>query len=800
MNILQVLSDWSCKFPTKKVWNFIDDNGKEVDNVTYLELSMITDDLANELLSGYGLKSGDRALLVFFPGLDFMITLLACFKAKIIAVPVFPPDPRKLHKDIHHFVSIYNSSGAQFALTHNNYNFAKKISGLKNIFSSNGGSWPKVTWIVVDDTIKASKKAVSKKNTSGINFNYESTHNLNDIGDEIAFLQYTSGSTSEPKGVMISHNNLSHNEKIIGTSLKTDKDTVCVSWLPQYHDMGLIGSYLGTVYCGGEGYFLSPLSFLRDPLLWLKTLSKYQATHTQAPSFAYALVSRKLREYNNRSKEPLVLDLSKLEHSINAAEPVDPVVLRDFREQFAVYGLKPETVVPTYGLAEHTVFVCSGGKQILNISKKALEKDEVVVLSQTSSPKADNRDSDCRSVVGCGYPRDSENVDVKIVSNNGLALDEDKVGEIWVDSPSKAKGYWGRGDNQEEFNGTVNDNNASGIDHSYLRTGDLGFFHKDELFVCGRLKDLLIIRGTNHYPQDIERTVEKLAPAQNKLRPGCTAAFTVTDSKEGQEELVILAESREGVASTDLEQLLSLSQEAVMETHGIGISKMCILKTRTLPKTTSGKIARAWCKIAFENKKLEIVVQSDYSNSNNNSNNSSAMQLLTKSDVDEGTIGTLSSATGSSIMGNGSRVGPIPDLSPQQVRGMSINEISDIVESLLLVVTMDGPVALQAPIDRSCPIRVLGLDSLLLIQFSGSLQNRLHCKIPDEFLFLKSATITVISEVCKRGALTAAQEKELEDAQANPDVTTAESVEVISMEKQPACPWFYLCMKRSSKK
>jgi acyl-CoA synthetase (AMP-forming)/AMP-acid ligase II len=217
------------------------------------------------------LNKGDRVLLVFFPGLDFTASLLACFKAGLIAVPVFPPDPRKLKKDLHHFISIQTSSSARVALTNQQFNFVKKVEDIKNIFST--VKWPELRWIAIDDQLKKGKALVSK-NTAIPSYTVPSV-------DTIAFLQYTSGSTSEPKGVMISHGNLAHNLTLIIRELKADVHTVNVSWLPQYHDMGLIGSYLGIIYCGGTGYYMSPISFLKDPVLWLKAISKYSGTHTQ---------------------------------------------------------------------------------------------------------------------------------------------------------------------------------------------------------------------------------------------------------------------------------------------------------------------------------------------------------------------------------------------------------------------------------------------------------------------------------------------------------------------------------------
>lgn len=236
--------------------------------ITIKELETATDHLSEYLSSpATGLKAGDRVLLVFFPGLDFTATLIACFKAQLIAVPVFPPDPRRLKKDLHHFVSIQNSCDAKVALTNTQYNFLKKVEDIKSIFSSSI-KWPSLKWLLIDDYLKK-----GKKKPKSLTRDYPARNT-------IAFLQYTSGSTSEPKGVMISHGNLAHNLTIITKDGAATQSSTVVSWLPQYHDMGLIGTYLGILYCGGTGYFLSPISFLKDPLIWIRTLSKYRGTHS----------------------------------------------------------------------------------------------------------------------------------------------------------------------------------------------------------------------------------------------------------------------------------------------------------------------------------------------------------------------------------------------------------------------------------------------------------------------------------------------------------------------------------------
>jgi acyl-CoA synthetase (AMP-forming)/AMP-acid ligase II len=335
-------------------------------------------------------------------------------------------------------------------------------------FKRNVDGWPEqLTWIITDDQ-KQPKVAP--------------TDDWNECVDsDLAFLQYTSGSTSEPKGVMITHGNLAHNLTIITNELKAVEDTVVVSWLPQYHDMGLIGSYLGVIYCGGSGYYLSPLSFLQRPCLWIEAVSKYQATHLQAPNFAFKLISRK---FNPNDYQRDTLKLSSVRHIINAAEPVDEDSISSFYEKFEAFGLQ-RVIYPTYGLAEHTVFVCSGGKQLLIVQKNELEVQGNVVLCDSK----DTDGSSTSTLVGCGYPS-RQGVDVRIVDRESChQLPDDKVGEIWIHSPSKAAGYFMKEtETKKEFHAKLDDGSGT----EYLRSGDLGFIHENELFICGRLKDLII--------------------------------------------------------------------------------------------------------------------------------------------------------------------------------------------------------------------------------------------------------------------------------------------------------------------
>jgi len=361
-DLLAVFEAWVAQKPTALVHTFLEGDGSESDSYTMGQLNQATNGVA--ALIAAKVKPGERALLCYPPGLDFLVAFYGCLKAGVVAVPVFPPDPRKLGgPEADAFASIRTSSGAAVALSTLSYiknkGLARSLRGFKSLqrdVAKCADLDEACEWVATDSAPDAAVPPMVK------------------AGD-LAFLQYTSGSTSEPKGVMIARANLAHNLRGITEALRSDETTVCVSWLPQYHDMGLIGSYLGTLYCGGRGYHSSPLDFVRDPTRWVRDMTKYGATHVQAPSFAYGLVARKFLESD---KKPTV-DLSALVHAINAAEPVRACDVDAFRAAFADHGLKPGAIFPTYGLAEHTVFVCTNGTQRVDFDADADTNVDIII-------------------------------------------------------------------------------------------------------------------------------------------------------------------------------------------------------------------------------------------------------------------------------------------------------------------------------------------------------------------------------------------------------------------------------------
>mmetsp|Transcript_25766 Transcript_25766/g.52385 ORF Transcript_25766/g.52385 Transcript_25766/m.52385 type:complete len:793 (+) Transcript_25766:135-2513(+) len=736
-SLLDRLALHTSNAPNKVALTFLGNgpNGGKVERtLTYQQLTDETDRVASVLLTatgggGRGLKKGDIVVLVYPPSLDFMVAFIACLKCGIVAVPVFPPHPAR-RDTLFAFSRIVKGCGARHALTSKTYNHMKKLGSIKDNFgrlkrANDDARWPEqLDWIVTDDakaTGSGMTSAKSKKNDSGTSIAPPTKPRPSDL----AFLQYTSGSTSDPKGVMITHGNLSHNLSIITNELKAVDDTVVVSWLPQYHDMGLIGSYLGVLYCGGSGYYMSPLSFLQRPMIWMEAVSKYKATHLQAPNFAFKLTARK---FDQASAASLKLNFSSVRHIINGAEPVTADSIDSFLETFCPLGLMSEVMFPTYGLAEHTVFVCSGGKQRLDVLKQDLEVDRMVKLATSTQAEGSRT-----MLVGCGHPA-RQGVDVRIVrvddndANSVQELKEDLIGEIWISSPSKAAGYWNNVEQTKEaFHALLDDDDKDDSSKGYLRTGDVGFLHDGELFICGRIKDLIIVGGRNYYPQDIEATAQA---AVDSLRPGCAAAFSVDPIGATEDGVVLVAELREAPGTKEsgaiCEPIADQIKAAVNQEHSLGIATIVLVRPRTIPKTTSGKIARSWCRKAYIGATLDVVYSKSFrvNASESNGRESQGMKPLEIS----------------------SNHPPTKSVDPQAIRDMDKSAIlKSLIDDVCRLASMSPEM-----VDKTAALVTI-LDSLSLSQFKGKIEQEYATTLSDEYLFREDTTLVKLVEVVKLG-------------------------------------------------
>jgi acyl-CoA synthetase (AMP-forming)/AMP-acid ligase II/acyl carrier protein len=407
----------------------------------------------------------------------------------------------------------------------------------------------------------------------------------------LAFLQYTSGSTGKPKGVMLTHGNLLHNLKLVRYAFEVDENTRGGSWLPPYHDMGLIGGILGTLYNGIWSVLMSPLHFLQRPLRWLQAISRYQVTTSGAPNFAFDLCARKVTEEQLKN-----LDLSRWTLAFCGAEPIRPETVERFAKTFEPCGFRKEAFYPCYGLAEGTLIVSGGKKGTLPFLKKVLKE------GLSKHQVRESCDSVAQAWIGCG--KNLPDQEIRIVNpETSRACASDEVGEIWVKGPSVAQGYWDQPEETERiFWARVQEGQdgelKTGIETNgkFLRTGDLGFLKEGHLFVTGRLKDLVIIRGQNHYPQDIEQSVEQAHP---QLRPGCGAVFSVEAGDEEQLVVVQELETDDGSKGDDYGFIASEIRRAVLRLHELDAFSVVLIRKGALPKTSSGKISRFHSRLAF---------------------------------------------------------------------------------------------------------------------------------------------------------------------------------------------------------
>ncbi|KAI3869382.1 hypothetical protein MKW92_034984 [Papaver armeniacum] len=571
----------------RTLYNWISEEGKVVCQRTYAELHANASHIAHKLLTSVKpvIKPGDRVLLVHVPGLEFVDAFFGCLRARVIPVPVLPPDPMQIGgQALIKIENISKSCNAVAILTTLGYHSAVRAGALKNIISltkKNGkcsARWPDLPWLHTDSWVKKSSQILPELKSG------QSTLQP----DELCFLQFTSGSTGDAKGVMITHGGLIHNVKLMRKRYKSTSRTVLVSWLPQYHDMGLIGGLFTALVSGGTAILFSPLTFIKNPLLWLQTMSKYSATHSAGPNFAFELMVRRLESDKEKSYD---YNLSSMVFLMVAAEPVRQKTLKRFIELTHSYSLSQEVLAPGYGLAENCVFVsCAFG-----------EGNPITV--------------DWQGRVCCGYvhPNDPD-VDIRIVDpETGIEHEEyGKEGEIWISSPSMGIGYWGKKEQSMQTFQNVLQNVPT---RKYLRTGDLGRILDSKLFITGRIKDLIIVAGRNIYSADIEKTVEN---SSEFLRPGCCAVIGVPEETlmekgiavqdtSDQVGLVVIAEVRDG-KSVD-KAIIQQIQTRVTEEHGVAVASVKLIKPRTISKTTSGKIRRFECLKQFKDGTLNLVTE-----------------------------------------------------------------------------------------------------------------------------------------------------------------------------------------------
>lgn len=630
---------------------FLGDGSTESETITYSGLNSYALKIAMEIRKSHR-SCGERVMLLLPPGLDYIGAFFGCLYAGMVAVPAYPPSKRS-HLQ-YRIRSIAEDCRPISAIT-----LKGSEEGVREVVDSVCGADGSPIRVIrvddLDDVNPADWQAPSI-----------------DAGD-LAFLQYTSGSTGDPKGVMVSHANLMHNSEAIYDALKIHEKSCVVSWLPAFHDMGLIATMLQPIYGGFEGVLMPPASFLKQPVKWLKAITDYRGTISFAPNFAYEHCIERVTD-----EEIQALDLSSWEAAVNGAEPVKAKTMDRFTRRFSRCGFQAKTFAPAYGMAEATLLVTTLAKEkfytAIQADKAALQSNRIEER-HIATPST-------TTVVGCGESMVDQrllivNAEHKTVCGDG------EIGEIWISGPSVAAGYWGKADATEAtFRASLETEQGC-----FLRTGDLGFMADGNLYVTGRLKDLIITRGSNHYPQDIEATA---GASHAALNPACCAAFTV---EEGEERLVIVQEiQRSHLRKIDLEEIAAAITQAVADEHELRVDAIALIKPGNLPRTSSGKVQRQFCKQQYLNNGLELIAEWSHPST-------PPAPPETVSPFHEGFPHSESLVSWLAI-----KVAALLNVAPREV-------------------------------DTSQPISRLGLDSVTALLLVGEIESRFQRKLPPTLLF-----------------------------------------------------------------
>ena len=541
-----------------------DEGGTEPLRLTYGELQHRIQSLSGWLQDFT--RPGDTTLLLYPQGLDYITAFLACLSAGVIAVPLYPP---KRSRSDSRLRAIAQDSGAKVALT------SEAVFTSLERRLDHGPELGGLRWLNSSRAPESGSPSLSRPPPSR---------------DSLAFLQYTSGSTATPRGVMVSHGNLQTNIEDLDRGYQHTRASIMVSWLPFYHDMGLIYGILTPLYKGFTCHLMAPAFVLQSPVRWLKAISHHRATHSGAPNFAYDLCAR-----TSAPEQRAGLDLSSWKMALNGAEPIRPETLAAFTAAFQGCGFAPDAFCPGYGLAEATLKVTS----IRADQKPVFYKVDRAALERNLFQVAGGEEPDPAHLVSCGASEVGTRV--RIVNPRTLKpCKSHEIGEIWVAGDTVAQGYWRR---PEETKETFQAFLAGTGEGPFLRTGDLGVLEDGGLLVTGRIKDLLIFRGLNHYPSDVEATVGQ---SHRALRPGAAAAFSVTLA--GEERLVIAQEvERTALRGLDLKEVVGAVCQAVAEHHDLQVYALVLLRPMSLPKTSSGKVQRRACRADYLADRLRAV-------------------------------------------------------------------------------------------------------------------------------------------------------------------------------------------------
>ncbi len=678
--------------PEQRAYTFLTDGEIERDHLSYADL-----DLQARMIGALLQKdvaSGARALLVYPSGLEFIAAFFGCLYSGIIAVPVYPPSAARSDRTLAKFHAIVNDAQPAVILTTSS--LSARVDSLL--------------------ALSPASQAIRVVVTDALTPNLAEDWQVPAVqADTLAFLQYTSGSTGLPKGVMVTHGNLLHNSSLVERYCLHPEEAHGVTWLPLYHDLGLIGGVLQPLYAGYESTIMSPAAFLQRPIRWLQAVSRKRATISGGPNFAYDLCVRKVS-----AEQKKTLDLSHWEIVANGAEPVRAETLERFSEAFAVCGFRRNYFYPCYGLAEATLVVSAGTKGVFPTVKTFQGKE----LEQNQAVETTAEDKDNRTLVSIGASHPDQRV-VIVDPETHVLCPSGRVGEIWVAGPSVAQGYWQQ---PEETASTFHAYLAASNEGPFLRTGDLGFSLDGELFITGRLKDLIIIRGSNHYPQDIELTVEKAHPA---LRPACGVAFSVDVA--GEEHLVIVQEVERQYLKHDFNEVFQAARQAIAEQHELQVYSIVLIKTGSIPKTSSGKVQRRATRESFLEGSLEVVSSWTLDVQEPQTAQTSASPTTSKAsspavDAQE-PVETASNAGSPSKTGATSEVGARFTSPPTETKSLSA------IRSWLVAQVATTLKVKPQEVDVQTPFAHYGMDSLQAVSLSSDLEEWLGRDLPPTLVY-----------------------------------------------------------------
>ncbi|WP_186106217.1 AMP-binding protein [Burkholderia gladioli] len=657
LSFFDVVEQRAAVDPERSAYIVVGADGRENTRLTYGALHRRVEAYANAI-DARGIE-GARALMLYEPGIEFVVAFLGCLRAGVIVIPANIAKPGRTSWD--RLVAIVRDSDATHILTEHS-----SVAKLRGWFATN--------------TVLSALDLLCLENDSAS----AGVRRVRPTDDTPAFLQYTSGSTGDPKGTVVTFGNLAANAALAGPAIGIDHDSRIVTWLPPYHDLGLIGNILQSLWAGAECILMPPVSFVQNPARWLETIERYHATVSMAPNFAYELCVRRIPASRRRN-----IDLSSWRVALNSAEPIRASAIHRFREAFRDSGFEAHGMRAGYGLAEATLVVSTADPDkepvMLSVDARALDQGRIVPVTAARSG---------REIVSSGIVRMPQRV--RIINPDtyaGCAADE--VGEIWIHGPCVAHGYWNR---PEETQRTFGAFTADG-DGPFLRTGDLGAIVDGELYVTGRIKEVIIVRGRKLYPQDIEATVQR---AHDALRPAGGAAFAVEG--ENAEELVIVQEiERAMLASIDRQELISIISDAVYREHGVAIAEVVLVKPEVVPKTSSGKVQRVLCRALHARGELERVVQ-----------------------------GRLARTSAFAVKASNISPPTNAQASAEHIEAMPGTESDSIVAVVAAWMSDNG---LNAPSDPLQTFAELGVDSMRSVELALHLETRLGIAVDQTILY-----------------------------------------------------------------